>query len=108
MTNGIDYVYLETHNFGKTVKFWQEMGFTLELDMGTSGRVVHPAGGAAIFVEEISPDRKPEMRLHLDASEKTQPAASVEVVKDWHPSHWGTELLETKDADERVVTIQVK
>ena len=53
-------------------------------------------------------DREPEMRLHLDASEKTQPGDSVDVVKDWHPSHWGTELLEAEDADGRVVTVQVK
>jgi hypothetical protein len=108
MTNGIDYIHLETHNWGKTVKFWQAMGFELELDLGTSGRVVHPDGGASIFIEEVGPDRAPEMRLHLDASEKGTPASPVEVSKDWHPSHWGTELLETKDVDGRVVMVQWK
>ncbi len=27
MTNGIGYVHVETHNWGKTVKFWQQLGF---------------------------------------------------------------------------------
>ena len=108
MTRGIDYIYLETNNWGKTVKFWQSMGFELELDLGSSGRVVHPAGGAAIFIEEIPEDRQPQMRLHLDASDKASPESNVKVLKDWHPSHWGTELLEVEDADGRVVTVQKK
>lgn len=109
MTKGIDYVYVETHNWGKTVKFWQELGFTLELDLGTSGRLVHPEGGAALYVEEISSDRTPGMSLYLETGNAgAQPNSPVEITKDWHPSHWGTELLEVGDPDGRTVTIQYK
>ena len=52
MTEGMEYVYLETHNWGKTVKFWLEFGYELELDLGTAGRLVHPSGGTALFIEE--------------------------------------------------------
>lgn len=107
MTRGIEYVYLETHNWGRAVKFWQELGFELDLDLGTSGRLVHPDGGAAIFVEEVPADRAPASQLYLRAArsgDKPRPPAAV--VGEWHASHWGTELLELRDPDGRVVILQ--
>ena len=32
MTEGVEYVYRETHDWGKTVKFWLEFGYELARD----------------------------------------------------------------------------
>jgi hypothetical protein len=107
MTRGIEYVYLETHNWGKTVSFWQKLGFRLDLDLGRSGRLVHPDGGAAIFVEEVPPTRPLENQLYLRAARPdVHPEAPAELAKDWHSSHWGTRLLELRDPDGRAVILQ--
>ncbi len=107
MTRGIEYVYLETHNFGKTVKFWQGLGFALDLDLGRSGRLVNPDGGSAIFIEEVPADRPLANQLYLRAaSPDARPEAPAEIAKDWHPSHWGTRLMELSDPDGRRVVMQ--
>ena len=106
MTNGIHYIYLETHNWGKTVKFWQQLGFDLDLDLGTSGRLIHREGGSAIFVEEVPEDRALAQQIYLHASDtSTSPGPPVEIEKDWHASHWGPKLLEVRDPDGRSIMI---
>lgn len=106
MIEGMEYVYLETHNWGKTVKFWLQLGYRLELDLGTSGRLVHPSGGTALFVEEVPEDREPAMQLYLRAGDETRPGPPAEVVRDWYDSHWGTRLLELRDPDGRTLVVQ--
>ena len=82
MTRGIEYVYLETHNWGKTVSFWQKLGFRLDLDLGRSGRLVHPDGGAAIFVEEVPPTQSLENQLYLRAARSdAHPEAPAEIAR---------------------------
>ena len=83
MTEGIEYVYLETHDFGKTVKFWMELGFTLVLDLGTSGRLEAPDGRSAVFVEEVPEDRPLAHQLFLRASSGDEvPKAPAVVAKE--------------------------
>lgn len=104
MTEGVEYLYLETHNWGKTVKFWQELGFRLDLDLGHSGRLVHPKGGPALFVEEVPEDRGLALQIYLRASDpESRPAG---VAAEWTASHWGTQLLEFCDPDGRSVVMQ--
>ena len=107
MTNGIEYVYVETHNWGKTVKFWQELGFKLELDLWHSGSLVYPDGGATLFVEEVPFDRALQMQLFLNAADaESRPGPPTEIAKDWYAGHWGTRLLELRDPDGRTVVLQ--
>ncbi len=107
MTEGIECIYLETHNWGKAVKFWQQLGFKVTLDLGGSGRLAHPKGGPELFIEEVPTGQTPAMHLYLHSSEPHgKPGAPAKVVKDWHPSHWGTDLLELRDPDGRTVVAQ--
>jgi hypothetical protein len=104
MTKGVETVMLETHNFGKTVKFWQALGYELqfETDHG-SGLLVNKAGGPDLFVAERPKERALRVELHLTSPDAvSRPTAPVEVIGDWHASHWGTQLLEVKDPDGRI------
>jgi catechol 2,3-dioxygenase-like lactoylglutathione lyase family enzyme len=105
MTDGIDYIYLETHDWPAAVRFWQALGFRVEMDLGRAGRLAHPAGGAAVFVEEVPADREPAVRVFLKAGAEVRPAAGIPPA-GWHDSHWGTRLLELTDPDGRTVTVQ--
>ena len=54
-TQGFGHLYIETHNWGKAVGFWQRLGFEIEFDTGHgSGMLRHPAGGPTVFVAEQS------------------------------------------------------
>jgi hypothetical protein len=33
-TQGLEHVYLETHNWGKSVAFWKALGFRLDFETG--------------------------------------------------------------------------
>jgi hypothetical protein len=103
MSEGVETIVLETHNFGKTVKFWQQLGYELrfETDHG-SGLLVNKTGGPDLFISERPPERALRVELHLTSPDATtRPPAPVEIVGDWHPSHWGTQLLEIRDPDGR-------
>ena len=103
MTEGVETIVIETHNFGKTVKFWQELGYELrfETDHG-SGLLVNKSGGPSLFIAERPSDRVLRIELHLTSpNDSSRPAAPVDVVGEWHASHWGTRLLEVRDPDGR-------
>lgn len=104
---GIDYVYLETRNWGKSVKFWQRLGFTLVLDLGDSGRLAAPGGGPGIFLQEVSPERHLAAGVYLSTDSPVFPLEPpVEPVGDPVDSHWGTRLQIVRDPDGREYTLQ--
>ncbi len=107
MIDGVEYVYLETHNWGRTAKFWLELGFELDLDLGSSGRLVHRGSGFALFIEEVPDDRPLAVQFYLRASSPdSRPGPTAELARDWHDSHWGTRLLELRDPDGRTLFLQ--
>ncbi|HXF81456.1 MAG TPA: VOC family protein [bacterium] len=102
----IDYLYLETANWGKAVRFWQALGFRLALDLGHSGRLEPPQGGPGIFLEEVPGRRSLGMQIFLRGPEAPAPGEPALVTKGWHDSHWGTRLLVLSDPDGRTVVVQ--
>ena len=64
-------------------------------DPGPHGRYYHP--------EQIRRQLESSLRnLRTDV----RPGAPAEVTGDWHPSHWGTQLLDLRDPDGRAVVLQ--
>ncbi|HEU5299443.1 MAG TPA: VOC family protein [bacterium] len=104
----IDYLYLETTNWGKAVKFWQTLGFRLVLDLGHSGRLEPVGGGPGIFLEEVPEGRPLRVQIFLRGPEEPAPGAPAQVAREWHDSHWGTRLLELRDPDGRTVVVQAQ
>jgi catechol 2,3-dioxygenase-like lactoylglutathione lyase family enzyme len=105
--DGIDYVYLETRNWGRSVRFWQSLGFELVLDLGSSGRLAPPSGGAGVWLEEVSPETPLASGVYLAASDEDFGSdAPVERVGDAIESHWGTRLQIVRDPDGREFILQ--
>jgi hypothetical protein len=103
----IDYIYMQTHNWGKAARFWQQLGFRLVLDLGHSGRLEPEGGGPGIFLEEVPEGRPLAMQIFLRAGDETLPEPPAQVVTPWRDSHWGTRLLEVRDPDGRSIVVQV-
>lgn len=107
-TEGIEAVFLETHNWGKAAKFFQELGFELEFDTGHNSGQLRNGDGPYVFVAEIPEDREPGVRLVLKVPDadgfRTGPA--VEVVTPFAETHFGTREMTVRDPDGRLWGLQ--
>ena len=71
-STGIEGLYIETHNWGKTVAFWTALGFELEFETDHhSGQLRHPAGGPFLFVAERPEDHELELQPILGRRTRT-------------------------------------
>ncbi|HEY7626339.1 MAG TPA: hypothetical protein VH761_04700 [Ilumatobacteraceae bacterium] len=99
-TNGFGHVYIETHNWGKAVAFWQRLGFEIEFETGHgSGMLRHPAGGPTVFVAEQSLEDPLASELYLAAAADFTAPDGVDVVSPFQESHWGTKVMIIQDPD---------
>ena len=74
MTDGIEAVYLETHNWGKSAKFFQKLGFTVEFETDhSSGQLRNSASpdGPYLFIAEVPEDRNPGIALVLAVADES-------------------------------------
>jgi hypothetical protein len=105
-TQGLAHVYLETHNWGKTVAFWEALGFKLEFATDhNSGRLV-AANGTSLFVAERAPLDPPGTDIYLEATEAGPAPEGVEVVFDWSATHWSTQVMTVRDPDGRLIRLE--
>jgi len=108
-THGIDGVLVETHNWGKSVAFWQRLGYVLEFETDHhSGQLRHPGGGPYIFIAERPPEQELQVVLGLRVADERafEPPTSGTVVKPFANTHWLTRQMLLADPDGRVVSIE--
>jgi hypothetical protein len=107
-TEGIEAVYLETHNWGKAAKFFQGLGYELEFDTGHSSGQLRNGDGPYVFIAEVPPDRETGTRLVLKVPDADgfRPADGVEVVTPFEETHFGTREMTVRDPDGRLWNLQ--
>ena len=108
-THGIDGVLIETHNWGKSVAFWQGLGYVLEFETDHhSGQLRHPDGGPYVFIAERPPEQPLQvvLGLRVDAAAKFKPPASGKVKRRFTKQHWGSLQMLLADPDGRVFGIE--
>lgn len=99
-TNGFGHLYMETHNWGKAVTFWQCLGFEIEFETGHgSGMLRHPAGGPTVFVAEQSLEDPLATEMYLASGPDFTAPEGVQVVSPFQESHWGTKVMIIQDPD---------
>jgi hypothetical protein len=107
-TEGIEAVFLETHNWGKAAKFFQALGFTLEFETDHASGQLRNGEGPYVFIAEIPEDREPRAQFVL----KVPNAAAfhldpgVEVVTGFADTHFGTKEMTVRDPDGRIWSLQ--
>ena len=108
-TTGIDGVYVETHNWGKTVAFWEGLGYMLEFETDHhSGQLRHPSGGPYVFVAERPEGHVLERYPIIAVGDATafEPPAAGRVDEPFTPRHWNVVEMMLRDPDDRLVSLQ--
>ena len=108
-SSGIEGLYVETTNWGRTVAFWQALGYVLEFETDHhSGQLRHPAGGPYVFVAE-RPEAHPLERypiVRVEDSTAFEPPAAGSVDEAFTPRHWGVVEMLVLDPDGRRASLQ--
>ena len=107
-TRGLEGLMFETHNWGKSVAFWQALGYKLEFETDHhSGQLRHPAGGPYIFLAERPEGGPLENRpiVGVDDAAAFEPPSSGTVVHPFTPEHWGVLEMILEDPDGRALAL---
>ena len=107
-TNGIEAVFLETHNWGKAAKFFQALGYEVEFETDHNSGQLRNGDGPYVFIAEIPQDQPTGTRLVLEVPDAASFDADpiVEVVTPFQPTHWGTQEMTVRDPDGRLWSLQ--
>jgi uncharacterized glyoxalase superfamily protein PhnB len=105
-TEGIEAVYLTTHNWGKAAGFFQSLGFTLDFETDHNSGQLRAGDGPYVFIAEVPENQEIQTQivLKMDSAE-TLP--DVEVVTPLEDTHYGTKEMTVRDPDGRTWTLQV-
>ena len=107
-TEGIEAVYLETHNWGKAAGFFRSLGFTLEFETDHSSGMLRNGPGPYLFIAEVPPDRPTGVQLVLKVADADAfvADAAVEVVAPFEATHHGPQEMTVRDPDGRQWILQ--
>lgn len=108
-SNGIDGILIETHNWGRTVAFWQDLGYQLELQTDHhSGRLRHPGGGPYLFVAERPNGHELQVVLGIAVADATQftPPSGGTVLQPFARQHWPALQMLLADPDGRPLAVE--
>ncbi len=107
-TDGIEAVFLETHNWGKAAKFFQSLGYELEFDTGHNSGQLRNGTGPYVFIAEVPESKTPETQLVFKVADAdgVQLDPSVEVVTPFEDTHFGTRMMTVRDPDGRLWNVQ--
>lgn len=107
-TEGIEAVFLTTHNWGKAARFFQGLGFELEFDTGHNSGQLRNGNGPYVFIAEIRQDQEPAIQLVFKVTDPDgfRPGPAVEVVAPFKETHFGTREMTVRDPDGRLWSLQ--
>jgi hypothetical protein len=107
-TQGIEGVFLTTHNWGRAAGFFRALGFDLELETDHNSGLLRNGDGPYVFIAEIPEDQElgTQVVLKVADADKFQPDPAVEVVTPFEATHFGTREMTVRDPDGRVWSLQ--
>jgi hypothetical protein len=107
-TEGIEAVFVSTHNWGKAARFFQALGYELEFETDHSSGQLRNEHGPSVFIAEVPADQQPDVRIVFGVREagvfRADPA--IEVVSPFEDTHWGTKEMVVRDPDGRLWSLQ--
>ncbi|MER0484927.1 VOC family protein [Streptomyces sp. Edi2] len=107
-TEGIEAVFVETRNWGRTAGFFQELGYELETSAGDGSGVFRNGEGPYLVVVEVPEDREPgvQVALKVPDADLFRPGSAVEVATPFEDTHYGTREMTVRDPDGRLWSLQ--
>lgn len=107
-TEGIDAVFLTTHNWGKAAGFFQALGYELDFETDHHSGQLRSRTGPTVFVAEVPADQETQARmvLRVPDEEAFRAGPGVEVVTPFEDTHYGTREMTVRDPDGRLWSLQ--
>ncbi|HEY9370316.1 VOC family protein [Streptomyces sp.] len=107
-TEGIEAVFVETHNWGRSAKFFQALGYELEFSTDHGSGLLRNGDGPYVFIAEIPEDRelRTQVVFKVADAEAFRPDGVVEVVTPFEDTHYGTREMTVRDPDGRLWNLQ--
>lgn len=106
-TDGIEAVYLETHNWGKSAKFFRALGYELDFETDHNSGLLRNGAGPYLFVAEVPEEAPTGMQIVLRSATPTlEPDPIVDVVTPLAETHHGTTEMTVRDPDGRHWIVQ--
>ena len=106
--DGIEAVFLETHNWGKAARFFQALGFELELETDHASGQLRNGDGPYVFIAEVPEDQEVGIQVVLEVTDEDALRLDpvVEVVTPFEDTHYGTREMTVRDPDGRLWSLQ--
>ncbi len=107
-TEGIEAVFLTTHNWGKAAKFFQALGFKVEFETDHDSGQLRNGAGPYLFIAEVPRNQNPEAHIVLKVpdADSFRVDSTVDVVTPFEDTHWGTREMTVRDPDGRIWRLQ--
>jgi uncharacterized glyoxalase superfamily protein PhnB len=106
-TEGIEAVFLETHNWGAAARFFQTLGYELEFETDHQSGQLRNGDGPTVFVAEVPPDQATDVRIVFRVADADAlDVSGLDVVEDLQDTHWGTQQMVVRDPDGRLWSLQ--
>lgn len=107
-TEGIEAVFLTTHNWGRAAKFFQMLGYELEFSTDHNSGRLRNGDGPYVFIAEVPEDQEPRTQIVLKVPDAAafRPDPAVEVVTPFEETHYGTQEMTVRDPDGRLWSLQ--
>lgn len=108
-TDGIEAVFVETHNWGKTARFFQNLGYEIEFETDHGSGQLRNDVGPTLFIAEVPAEHAPALQLVLRVPDADVLAARLpELGADgpFEETHFGTQMTTVRDPDGRVWGLQ--
>ncbi len=107
-TEGIEAVFLETHNWGKAAKFFQSLGYELVFETDHNSGELRNGDSPYVFIAEVPEDQELGVRvvLKLPSAAQFEPDPALDVVSPFQDTHYGTREMVVRDADGRLWSLQ--
>ncbi|WP_174186250.1 VOC family protein [Nocardia barduliensis] len=107
-TKGIEGVHVQTHNWGKTARFFQALGYEPEFTTDHNSGLFRNGDGPYVFIEEIPNNQTPRTQLILTVADADafQPNSDLDVVTPFEATHYGTKEMTVRDPDGRTWSLQ--
>lgn len=106
-TEGVEALYLETHNWGKAAKFFQALGYRLEFETGHGSGQLRNGDGPFLFIAEVPETQEPRTQVvfKVPDADAFEADGIVEVVTPFEDTHYGTREMIVRDPDGRTWTL---
>jgi hypothetical protein len=107
-TQGIEGIFLETHNWGRTVGFFQALGFALDFETDHNSGQLRNGDGPYLFIAEVPAGKEPGIQVVLKVADADGfvPDPALDVLTPFENTHYGTKEMTVRDPDGRTWSLQ--